>query len=56
MSRYDYQLLCHDAKGEGEGRGPGLNSIMMLILKKNSLLEVSPKFVIHTVTYGSGHG
>ena len=32
MSRYDYQFLCHDAKGEGGG-GPGL-VIMTLIKKK----------------------
>ena len=30
MSRYDYQFICHDAKGKGGG-GPGLNVIMTLI-------------------------
>ena len=32
MSRYDYQFICHDAKGEGGG-GPVLNIIMTLIKK-----------------------
>ena len=41
-SRYDYQFLCHDTKGEGGG-GPGLNFIMTLIKKKYSL-EVSPNY------------
>ena len=30
MSRYDYQFICHDAKGKG-GWGPGLNVIITLI-------------------------
>ena len=34
MSMYDYQFLCHDAKGGG---GPGLNVIMTLIKKKKSV-------------------
>ena len=52
MSRYDYQFLCHDAKGDsgGEGGGgPGLNIIMTLI-KKNSL-EVFPKRYILTLMH-----
>ena len=44
ISRYDYQFLCHDAKGEGGG-SPGLNVIMML----NSFLEVSPNTVLITI-------
>ena len=34
MSRYDYQFLFQDAKGEEGGGDPGLNVIIMLILEK----------------------
>ena len=41
MFRYDYQFLCHDAKGEeGEG-GSELNVITTLIILKVSV-KVSP--------------